>query len=55
MTRDQLLDGVWGYESVPLTRTVDMHIAKLRRKIEGQTETPAYLITVHGMGYKFLG
>ena len=55
VTRDQLLDGVWGYESVPLTRTVDMHIAKLRRKIEGQTETPTYLITVHGMGYKFLG
>lgn len=55
VTRDQLLDGVWGYESAPLTRTVDMHIAKLRRKIEGQIENPTYLITVHGMGYKFLG
>ncbi|MGH9767859.1 MAG: response regulator transcription factor [Blastocatellia bacterium] len=55
VTRDQLLDAVWGCESMPLSRAVDMHIVKLRRKIEGDGETHTHIITVHGVGYKFLG
>lgn len=55
VTRDQLLDVVWGYNSVPLTRTVDMHIAKLRQKIEDTPGDPRYIITVHRVGYKFIG
>jgi DNA-binding response OmpR family regulator len=50
VTRDQLLHEVWGYESLPVTRTVDMHIAKLRRKIG-----PEHIATIHGSGYRFLG
>ena len=53
--RDALLDAVWDYDSAPLTRTVDMHIAKLRKKIEDKGANPRYLVTVHGMGYKFNG
>jgi two-component system alkaline phosphatase synthesis response regulator PhoP len=53
--RDKLLDEVWGYDEAPLTRTVDMHVAKLRKKIEGKPADPQYLLTVHGMGYKFNG
>ena len=55
VTRDALLDAVWGYDSAPLTRTVDMHVAKLRKKIEDPRTEPKYLITVHRMGYKFTG
>ena len=55
VTRDQLLDAVWGYDSLPLTRTVDMHIAKLRQKIEDMPSDPRYIITVHRVGYKFTG
>jgi two-component system alkaline phosphatase synthesis response regulator PhoP len=55
ITRDQLLDNVWSYDSFPLTRTVDTHIAKLRHKIENTPNNPRYLITVHGAGYKFIG
>ncbi len=55
VTRDQLLDAVWGYDSFPLTRTVDMHIAKLRQKIEQVPSDPRYIITVHRVGYKFIG
>lgn len=55
VTRDQLLDAVWGYDSLPLTRTVDMHIAKLRQKIEDMPSDPRYLITIHRVGYKFTG
>lgn len=54
ITRDQLLDSVWGYGSFPLTRTVDMHIAKLRQKIEETPSEPKYIITVHRVGYKFV-
>jgi DNA-binding response OmpR family regulator len=50
VSRDQLLQEVWGYESLPVTRTVDVHIAKLRRKIG-----PESVVTVHGAGYRFLG
>jgi DNA-binding response OmpR family regulator len=55
VTREQLLQEVWGYESLPMTRTVDMHIAKLRRKIEPATNAPAYIVTVHGSGYHLVG
>jgi DNA-binding response OmpR family regulator len=54
ITRDQLLDSVWGYGSFPLTRTVDMHIAKLRQKIEETPGDPKHIITVHRVGYKFM-
>jgi DNA-binding response OmpR family regulator len=54
VTRDQLLDSVWGYGSFPLTRTVDMHIAKLRQKIEDTPHDPRYIVTVHRVGYKFI-
>ncbi|MBL8189359.1 MAG: response regulator transcription factor [Acidobacteria bacterium] len=54
ITRDQLLDSVWGYGSFPLTRTVDMHIAKLRQKIEDTPHDPKFVITVHRVGYKFV-
>jgi len=55
ITRDQLLDDVWGYDNYPFTRTVDNHIAKLRQKIETTPAEPKYVITVHRVGYKFLG
>jgi len=55
VTRDQLLDAVWGYDSFPLTRTVDTHIAKLRQKIEDDAGNPHYILTVHRAGYKFVG
>lgn len=54
ITRDQLLDSVWGYGSFPLTRTVDMHIAKLRQKVEETPGDPKHIITVHRVGYKFV-
>jgi len=54
VTRDQLLDSVWGYGSFPLTRTVDMHIAKLRQKIEDSPHDPRHIVTVHRVGYKFI-
>jgi DNA-binding response OmpR family regulator len=53
VTREQLLQLVWGYESLPLTRTVDVHVAKLRRKIEPDPASPRFLRTVHGRGYRF--
>lgn len=54
--RDQLLDAIWGHDATsPLTRTVDMHIAKLRRKIEDDSSDPRWIITVHRVGYKFTG
>jgi DNA-binding response OmpR family regulator len=55
VTRDQLLDEVWGYDNFPLTRTVDNHIARLRHKIEENPAEPQHIITVHRIGYKFLG
>ena len=54
VTRDELLDEVWGYNSYPSTRTVDNHIARLRQKIEGNVEEPRHILTVHGVGYKFV-
>ena len=54
VSRDELLNQVWGYDSFPNTRTIDAHIAKLRRKIEDKPEEPKLIITIHGIGYKFL-
>jgi two-component system alkaline phosphatase synthesis response regulator PhoP len=55
LTRDELLNEVWGYHSMPSTRTVDVHVAWLRQKIEPTSRHPQYLLTMHGMGYKFVG
>lgn len=55
VSRDRLLDDVWGYDQYPTTRTVDNHVAKVRQKIEEVPSNPKYLITIHGVGYKFLG
>ena len=55
ITRDRLLDEVWGYEAFPTTRTVDTHILRLRQKFETDPERPQYILTVHGQGYKFVG
>src|SRR4051812_4389158 len=52
-SRDALLDAVWGYDAMPTTRTVDVHIAWLRQKLEDNPRHPHYIQTVHGMGYKF--
>jgi two-component system alkaline phosphatase synthesis response regulator PhoP len=54
VSREDLLNQVWGYNSFPNTRTVDAHIAKLRQKIEDNPENPELIITIHGTGYKFL-
>ena len=55
LTRDELLDEVWGYDSTPTTRTVDVHVAWLRQKLESNPRHPQFILTVHGFGYKFLG
>lgn len=52
-SRDALLDAVWGYDAMPTTRTVDVHIAWLRQKLEENPRHPHYIQTVHGFGYKF--
>ena len=54
VTRDELLDEVWGYEQYPTTRTVDNHMALLRSKIEDDPSKPRHLLTVHGVGYKLV-
>jgi DNA-binding response OmpR family regulator len=54
VTRERLLDEVWGYERFPTTRTVDTHILRLRRKFEADPDRPAFILTVHGQGYKFV-
>ncbi len=55
LSRDRLLDEVWGYERYPTTRTVDAHIVRLRQKLEPNPEEPRFILTVHGVGYKFVG
>ena len=55
LTRDELLNEVWGYNAMPSTRTVDVHVAWLRQKIEPNARHPQFILTVHGMGYKFAG
>jgi DNA-binding response OmpR family regulator len=54
VTRDEILNKVWGFESFPVTRTVDNHIANLRAKLEANPAHPAHIQTVHGVGYKFV-
>jgi DNA-binding response OmpR family regulator len=54
LSRDRLLEEVWGYDRFPTTRTVDAHIVHLRQKIEPKPEEPRFILTVHGTGYKFV-
>ena len=54
ISRDELLNEVWGYQNYPSTRTVDNHILKLRQKLERDPSSPIHFRTVHGMGYKFV-
>jgi two-component system, OmpR family, alkaline phosphatase synthesis response regulator PhoP len=53
VSRDELLQEVWGYTSAPMTRTVDVHIAWLRQKVENDPTNPQFILTVHGQGYRF--
>jgi len=53
LSREELLKEVWGYTSAPSTRTVDVHVAWLRQKLEADPKQPRYIVTVHGKGYKF--
>jgi len=55
ISRDELLQEVWGYEHTPSTRTVDVHVAWLRQKLEANPKVPQLIQTVHGLGYKFTG
>ena len=55
LSRDQLLDEVWGYDASPFSRTVDVHVASLRQKVEPNPSHPRFIITVHRLGYRFDG
>jgi len=55
LSRDELLNEVWGYEAMPSTRTVDVHVSWLRQKLEDTPKHPQFILTVHGLGYKFAG
>jgi two-component system alkaline phosphatase synthesis response regulator PhoP len=55
LSRDRLLEDVWGYNHYPTTRTVDAHIVHLRQKLEPNAAEPRFILTVHGVGYKFVG
>jgi DNA-binding response OmpR family regulator len=55
ISRVALLRHVWGYRDAPLTRTVDVHVLRLRQKIEADPKTPRFIVTVHGFGYRFDG
>ncbi|MGA2261560.1 MAG: response regulator transcription factor [Acidobacteriota bacterium] len=55
LSREKLLQEVWGYTSTPFTRTVDVHIAWLRQKLEDDPKQPQWIMTVHGLGYRFAG
>lgn len=54
ISRTELLEAVWGYSTVPFTRTVDVHVANLRRKLEDDPARPSMILTIHGLGYKFV-
>lgn len=54
ISRDELLNEVWGYENYPCTRTVDNHVLKLRQKLERDPSQPVHFRTAHGMGYRFV-
>ena len=53
LTRDMILNSVWGYDAFPNTRTVDVHVVKLRQKLEDDATVPRHFLTVHGVGYRF--
>ena len=55
LSRDRLLEEVWGYDKFPTTRTVDAHIVRLRQKLEPVPDQPQFFLTVHGVGYRFVG
>ena len=55
LSRDRLLEDVWGYDNYPSTRTVDTHLVRLRQKLEPNPDQPQYFLTVHGTGYRFVG
>jgi two-component system alkaline phosphatase synthesis response regulator PhoP len=55
LSRERLLEEVWGYATTPFTRTVDVHVAWLRQKLEEDSKQPRWIVTVHGLGYKFNG
>jgi two-component system alkaline phosphatase synthesis response regulator PhoP len=55
ISREELLTEVWGYEAMPSTRTVDVHVAWLRQKLETNPKDPRLILTVRGLGYKFAG
>jgi two-component system, OmpR family, alkaline phosphatase synthesis response regulator PhoP len=55
LSRDELLNEVWGYHAMPSTRTVDVHVAWLRQKVEANPKRPQFILTVHGIGYRFTG
>jgi two-component system, OmpR family, alkaline phosphatase synthesis response regulator PhoP len=55
VSREELLQQVWGYHATPSTRTVDVHVAWLRQKLEPNPKMPQYILTMHGLGYKFVG
>ena len=55
ITRENLLDKIWGYEKYPTTRTIDNHILKLRKKIETDPSHPEYILSIYGEGYRFMG
>lgn len=55
LSRHRILDEVWGYDAMPTTRTVDVHVAGIRQKIEPDPRLPRYLLTLHRRGYKFVG
>ena len=54
LTRDVILNSVWGYDSYPNSRTVDAHVVRLRQKLEPEPSMPRHFLTVHGVGYRFL-
>jgi len=54
LTRDMILNSVWGHDSFPNLRTVDAHVVRLRQKLEADPNVPRHFVTVHGVGYRFL-
>ena len=54
LSRDMILNSVWGYESFPNTRTVDAHVVRLRQKLEADPNCPRHFLTLHKVGYRFL-
>ena len=54
VSRDEILNQVWGYDATPSSRTVDVHVAWLRQRIENEPHNPEHIVTIHGLGYKFL-